>query len=115
MISHCPREQVPQLSALCVKEDGTVGEDYRHAVSVSSDVERLNQDQLDDHAASTRLEYYRFFGAELPPGGGEPTLTSKAKASRDWKKAQFKKDEPPKLCPSCYVALPKTSICDSCA
>ncbi|MBE1552928.1 hypothetical protein GGC64_007020 [Mycobacterium sp. OAS707] len=116
VINHCLNEELPQLSALCVKEDGTVGEGYRHAASAGGgEASTLDLDQLDDHAAKTRLECYRFFGAALPPGGGEPTLTPKAKAAWDWKKAQAKLDEPPRVCPTCFVTLPVTGICDNCA
>lgn len=115
VIDHCVKEQIPQLSALCVREDGTVGPGYRHAASVSGEQDAISLDQLDDHAARTRLECYRHFGAELPPGGGEPTLTPRAKAARDWKKAQAKLDEPPRVCPTCFTVLPVTGICDNCA
>lgn len=86
VIDYCVSKQTPQLGALCVKEDGTVGEGYRHAAAVGGQTDEVSLDELDDHAARTRLECYRYFGAELPPDGGEPTLTPKAKASRDWKK-----------------------------
>jgi hypothetical protein len=114
VIGHCVKEEVPQLSALCVKEDGTVGEGYRHAALIHAELDAVSLDQLDDHAARTRLECYRYFGAELPPGGGEPTLTPRAKAARDYKKAMAKLDEPPKVCPTCFVVLPVTGICDNC-
>jgi hypothetical protein len=114
VISHCVKEQVPQLSALCVKEDGTVGDGYRHVLLTRGELDGLGLDQLDDHAAKTRLECYRYFGAELPPGGGEPTLTPRAKAARDYKKAQAKPDEPPKVCPTCFTVLPVTGIRDNC-
>jgi len=106
--------QVPQLSALCVKEDGTVGEGYRHAAIAAGEKDDIDLEQLDDHAAKTRLDCYRYFGAELPPGGGEPTLTPQAKASRDYKKAQAKLDKPPKVCPTCNEVLPMTGVCDRC-
>lgn len=115
VINHCVGAHIPQLSSLCVKEDGTVGEGYRHAVGVDGHTDHVSLDELDDHAARTRLDCYRYFGAELPPGGGEPTLTPRAKATRDWKKAQAKLDEPPKVCQTCFVELPVTGICDACA
>jgi hypothetical protein len=114
VINHCVKEQVPQLSALCVKEDGTVGDGYRHVLLTRGEVIDVDFDQLDDHAAKTRLECYRYFGAELPPGGGEPTLTPRARTARDYKRAQAKMDEPPKVCPTCFMVLPVTGICDNC-
>lgn len=114
VVGHCAKEQVPHLSALCVKEDGTVGDGYRHVLLTCGEVVDMGYDKLDDHAAAMRLECYRHFGAQLPPGGGVPTLTPKAKAAQDYKKAQTKLDEPPKLCPTCNTVLPLTGRCDDC-
>jgi hypothetical protein len=116
VIDHCVTAGTPQLGALCVKEDGTVGEGYRHAVlAAGSTNDELNLDQLDDHAAKTRLECYRHFGAELPPDGGAPTLTLRAKATRDRRNTQKKLEEPPKICPTCSLQLPAMGRCDDCA
>ena len=68
VIDHCVRAGTPQLSALCVREDGTVGEGYRYALlAAGSRVDELTRDQLDDHTAHMRRECYRHFGAGLPP------------------------------------------------
>ncbi|CAN7327551.1 hypothetical protein [Mycolicibacterium frederiksbergense] len=112
VIGHCSNTQVPQLSSLCVREDGSVGEGYRHAAAAIGDEATL--DELDDHAARTRLDCYKHFGAELPPGGGLPTLTPRAQAARDWRRSQSKSNVQPKICPGCYVALPVTGLCDHC-
>ena len=70
-IDHCVRADTPQLSALCVKENGTVGEGYRHTLlAAGSRVDELTRDQLDDHAAHMRRECYRHFGAGLLPNDG---------------------------------------------
>lgn len=64
VVDHCVRAGVPQLGALCVRADGTVGEGYRQALlAVGSAGDDENRDQLDDHAAQFRLECYRHFGA----------------------------------------------------
>ena len=71
VIDHCVRADTPQLSALCVKENGTVGEGYRHALlAAGSRFDELTRDPLDDHAAHMRRECYRHFGAGLPPNDG---------------------------------------------
>jgi hypothetical protein len=124
VIAHCVEKDTPHLSSLCVTSEGTVGNGYRAVLQAEqlreggaddSDEHEGTLDQLDDHAARTRLDCYRHFGAELPPGGGEPTLTPQAKASRDFKRAQAKRDAPPKLCPVHHTQLPKTGICDDCS
>lgn len=114
VIHHCLDQGIPHLSALCVTADGTVGSGYSNVPMLLGDLESMSLAQLDDHAARTRLECYRHFGAELPPGGGEPTLTPKAKSARDWKRAQTKLEEPPKLCPTHFITLPATGVCDEC-
>ncbi|WP_148664688.1 hypothetical protein [Mycobacterium colombiense] len=124
VIAHCLENDIPHLSSLCVTSEGTVGNGYRAVLEAerirARDAGDLYDDketleQLDDHAARTRLECYRHFGAELPPGGGEPTLTPQAKASRDYRRAQAKRDAPPKVCPVHHTQLPATGICDDCA
>ena len=71
VIDHCVRAGTPQLGALCVKENVTVGEGYRHALlAAGSTDDALTRDQLDDHAAHMRRECYRHFGAGLPPNDG---------------------------------------------
>lgn len=114
VVEHCARQQVPHLSSLCVKEDGKAGDGYRHVLITYGDIGDMNYDQLDDHAAEMRLRCYRHFGAQLPAGGGVPTLTPKAKATKDYKKALAKLDEPPKLCPKCNTVLPLTGTSDDC-
>ena len=70
VIDHCVRAGTPQLGALCVKENGTVGDGYRHALLAAGLTDdALTRDQLDDHAAHMRSECYRHFGAGLPPSG----------------------------------------------
>ncbi|MGA5464439.1 hypothetical protein [Mycobacterium sp. NPDC050041] len=113
----------PQLTSLCVTADGTVGPGYKFALIAA---EKYRQDgdsaygepsldELDDHAAKERFECYRFFGADLPPGA-RPELTPKAQASREYKKAQAKRDAPPTFCPSHPgIALPVSGVCDECS
>lgn len=81
VIDYCAAARIPQVSALCVREDGTVGDGYRHAILAGGQTEAdLDLNQLDDHAARMRLDCYRHFeAADLPADGGEPTLTPKAK------------------------------------
>lgn len=114
VIKYCDEHETPQLSSLCVTQEGTVGEGYRAALTAREKMS-YGLDDLDDRAALTRLECYRYFGAELPPGGGEPTLTPQAKAARAYRQAQAKRDEPPKVCPTCFTELPVIGLCDNCA
>lgn len=122
VIEVCNKNGWPQLTALCVTSDGRVGTGYKFALIAAGrtnsdgpdDEESQTLDDLDEHAARTRLECYRFFGAELPPDGGKPTLTPQAMAAKEYKKAQAKLEAPLKMCPSCHQALPVTGQCDNC-
>ncbi|OKH85645.1 hypothetical protein EB75_19955 [Mycobacterium sp. ST-F2] len=120
VIRHCVLNDLPQLSSLCVTAEGTVGNGYRAVLAADHQKNAGDRgptetlEQLDDHAARTRLDCYRYFGADLPPDGGEPTLTPQAKASRDYKRAQAKREAPPKLCPVHHTQLPATGVCDYC-
>jgi hypothetical protein len=121
VIDHCIREGLPILSSLCVTAEGTVGDGYRAAIDAErrtgrTDVDGVETlDHLDDHAARARLECYRFYGADLPRDGGVPTLTPQVAAARKLKRQKAKREEPAKLCPRCFVALPATGQCDECS
>lgn len=100
----------PLLTSLCVRADGTIGDGYAKAVVHG---EGSPPDDLEVHAAHERLLCYRAFGATLPPGGGTPALTPQVAARRE--RDAKKSPPPPVLCPRCFVALPATGQCDSCA
>src|SRR5688572_29445206 len=75
----CADRQEPNLAALCVNADGSVGDAYGQFV------EELTGDAVgdpDNHAAEERLKCYRHFGADLPADGGRPQLTDRLAAAR---------------------------------
>jgi hypothetical protein len=111
VIKHCNEQGIPHLSSLVVKEDGTVGEGFRAALSDPEQARTL--EDLDDLAAEMRLECYRHFGAELPPDGGKPTLTPKAKYTRD-KKDRTTPPREMKQCPECFLTMPASGVCETC-
>ncbi len=106
----CERRNEPPLSALCVRQDETVGEGYAYVVEIQG---KPIPDDLDQHAAEARLECYRFFGADLPPDGGRAALTPKVAAARH--RAKGRHSESVDVCPHCHTALPKSGICDYCS
>lgn len=130
----CQRRREPLLGALCVGIDGHMSDWYADTV-LAVRGERVNDPE--QHAAQERLECYRTHGAELPPGGGVPALpprrtrqprparAARASAprspaprpstSRTPASTRAGKPEPrEKLCPTCYMALPATGVCDTC-
>jgi len=128
----CVRRREPVLGALCVNANGTMGDWYADTLL------HLRDEQIDDreqHAAEERLECYRYHGADLPPGGGEPALpprpepparaarapratgsTRPPRAPRAAKPAPAPKkvEAAPKVCPTCFMALPASGQCDFC-
>lgn len=99
------------LTALVVRADGTIGDGY--AIPVEEREGAVPAD-LEMHAAEERLRCYRHFGAELPPDGGQATLTREVAVRRE----NARRNSPPQrrpVCPNCFLELPTVGICDNCA
>ncbi len=135
----CVDRREPLLSSLCVDAKGHVSPAYALSVEV------LRREQVgdpDEHAAHERLACHRWFGAELPDGGGDPVVTvrvaaprpvrstrtpgapadraasprsataSRSSLTRAAKPAPVEK--PLVICPVHFTVLPATGICDDC-
>lgn len=131
----CERRREPLLGALCVGTDGRMSDWYADTVQAVRGEVVADPEQ---HAAQERLECYRVHGAELPPGGGEPALPPlPSPARRQVREPRAtapgatrprssgtptarptapRKPEPapPALCPTCFMQLPSTGVCDNC-
>lgn len=115
VIKYCGAHGTPQLSSLVVREDGLVGDGYLAALKAcNANLGEPTHDDLDDHAAKERLECYRYFGAAMPADGGKPSLTPKARAKREYKRAEAKRDVQAVQCDGCHETLPMTGKCDNC-
>ncbi len=112
----------PLLVSLCVDDDGRVGDGYAVAVRAAYG-ER--PESPNGHAAKEQLECYRFFDAVgLPADGGSVAPPKVATAPRAKKAAARKApatrrptkpaDLPQTICPTCFMALPRSGICDNC-
>ena len=124
----CHGRREPLLGALCVGPDGRMSDWYADTVAT------VRGDTITDaeqHAAEERLDCYRVHGAELPPGGGEPALPprreparrvarttpasrGKPPAARRTATARRPEPAPAPLCPTCFMVLPSTGVCDNC-
>lgn len=106
--ARCAAEDEVVLTALCVHQDGTVGDGYAGAV------ERYGGGRPSDpelHAADARLDCYRKYATDLPPDGGRARLTPQEQARR-------KAAAPPAAELKCSVhntVLPRSGQCDDCA
>jgi hypothetical protein len=101
----------PPLTALCVSSgDEKVGAGYAYVLKLMG---QPKPEDLQPHAAESRLQCYRFYGAELPPGGGEPTPTRAAAAKRA--RTEPPVERPVVLCPVHFSQLPLSGQCDLCS
>lgn len=109
----CHRRGEPMLSALCVHEDGTIGEGYGKAILENQGPPV--PDDLDLHAAEERLRCYRHFGATLPADGGTPALTPQVARLRNRAKMRTSLEGDRDVCPTCYLMLPLSGQCGNCS
>jgi hypothetical protein len=96
------------LNALCVRQDGTVGQ--RYAKVASRAAAGVKPDDPEQHAADVRLLCYRKYATDLPSGGGRAQLTPQESGRR-----KAAAPEPiPQLCPIHNTVLPRSGQCDDC-
>ncbi|MEO6512618.1 MAG: hypothetical protein ABIO16_16585 [Nocardioides sp.] len=112
----------PQIVALCVDEAGRVGDGYAVAVLAAYGDRPENPNA---HAAKEQLECYRFFEAVgLPADGGSvapPKVVAAPRARKAATRAPAVKrptkpaDIPLDICPTCFMAKPRSGVCENCA
>jgi hypothetical protein len=101
----------PLLTALVVTANGSIGAGYAGAVGRR---DGSSPEDLDMHAAFERLACYHYFGAQLPPDGGQPRLTPQVAAKRQQRSRVTKPSIPTRYCPNCSLQLPSTGACSNC-
>lgn len=99
----------PPLTALCVRQDGTIGEGYAKAPKFVDDIPG---DDIEQYAAVHRLLCYRTYAEDLPADGGTPALTQAVADRRARAAGQEPQSRP--TCPRCFMVLPFTGTCDDC-
>ena len=107
----CASRGEPNLASLCVTTKGGVGQEYAAEVRA---VTGTAPDDPDTHAADARFECYRFFGADLPAGGGFSALTPQLTTSRARARKERIEAQEPTLCPVHHIAVPPSGVCDYC-
>ena len=108
----CAGREEPLLSALCVNREGSVGTAYGTVVlELTGDMPA----DPDDHAARERLACHRFFeAADLPADGGTPALVPQLANARARVRKAAAAMRPVRTCPTCYMELLPTGVCDTC-
>ncbi len=121
LAEQCVARDEPLLPSLCVRHDGRVTEQYAVAVGAATG---FPPPDAAEHAARQRLECYRHFkAAGLPADGGaaarapraaRPRTPRAAKPAPSPSRATRTPPAPVATCPTCYMALPVTGVCDTC-
>ncbi|MFJ9457898.1 hypothetical protein ACIRST_22790 [Kitasatospora sp. NPDC101447] len=126
VILEAHRRGDPPLTSLVVNAaDGKVGAGYQEVLAVAGQPPLADEMDREQHAAAARLACYRHFGADLPADGGTPALAPRLRASVQRKAtsssaaatsttAAAAAPRPPAICPTCFLELPATRVCDSC-
>ena len=110
--AECAERGEPNLSALCVNAEGSVGGGYARTVTDATGEEPTDPD---GHAASARLACYAHFGAAgLPTDGGVAVLTPRLSASRSRLRKAALDARAVNTCPTCYLELPAQGGCNNC-
>jgi hypothetical protein len=108
----CAAKDEPLLSSLCVNREGSVGPTYAALVL---ELTGETPEDPDDHAAKQRLECHRFFeAADLPDGGGSAALVPQLANARARIRKAAVAARPVQTCPTCYMELLPTGVCDTC-
>ncbi|WP_405179969.1 hypothetical protein OG225_00710 [Nocardia sp. NBC_01377] len=132
----CHRAGEPPLTALCVRQNQTVGDAYRYVLELAG---LPIPDDLELHAAYARWQCYQHFGAGMPADGAVPPLTPKVAARRRMTTMtapaaeaassadtarQTAQPEPPqeetaqpprqRVCGECFIQLPASGVCHYC-
>lgn len=107
------------LASLCVQSDLGVGDRYSRILAASGSSVASTAD-LEQRAAEDRLECYRRYATDLPEDGGRPRVplrTPRARTSTSPaapRRAKTPERPAPAVCPTCFMQLPATGICDTC-
>jgi hypothetical protein len=104
----------PPLTSLVVHaDDGMVGVGYGAVLEAIGQPPLADERAREEHAAQSRLECYRFFGAEIPESGGWAVQSPRRQAVLNRLRAQAE-PTPQVQCPNCFIAIPNRGTCDTC-
>ena len=105
----------PPLTSLVVqKGDGTVGVGYDEAMRLTDGPDFADPLAREKHAAKARLDCYQWADAKVPADGGRPALSPRFEQIHARLRKERRAAEQPTICPTCYMAIPPTGVCDNC-
>lgn len=101
----------PIITALCVRQDGTMGPGYMSPVVR---VYGSPPEDLEQQGAEERLKCYRYFGAaDLPADGGAPKLNGLVARKR--LRATPKAEQREEVCPQHHLRYRAGGECPACS
>ncbi|MET7749019.1 hypothetical protein [Micromonospora sp. NPDC005367] len=105
----------PPLTALVVhKDDGKVGVGYAEVLQIAGQPPVEDDMQRERHAASARLDCYRYFEASgLPADGGQPALAPRLEEAVRRQRRNAPQPRHP-TCSRCGIQLPVSGVCSYC-
>ncbi len=105
----------PALTSLVVhRVQGTVGDDYDEVLRLAGESPITDSVEREKHAAAARMDCYRWAGATMPAGGGHPALSPKLEQRITRERKRAREEAVPTVCPTCFMAIPPTGVCDNC-
>ncbi|GAA2158580.1 hypothetical protein FHX52_2386 [Humibacillus xanthopallidus] len=109
------RNEPPLMSLVVHKDDGQVGSAYDEVLRVYGQKPIGDQLEREMHAAASRLECYRHWGADVP-ADAQPTLSARTREVRERQPrvaaAEVRRGA---VCPTCFMEMPLSGVCVNCA
>ncbi|WP_296605493.1 hypothetical protein [Nocardioides sp.] len=108
-------EGEPPLTALVVhRQTGAVGDDYDEVLRLSGAEPITDEVAREKHAAEARMECYRWAGAAMPASGGHAALSPRLDQRIVRERKRARESATPTVCPTCFMTIPPTGVCDNC-
>ncbi|MDO9456592.1 hypothetical protein [Nocardioides sp.] len=105
----------PPLTSLVVhRVNGTVGAPYDEVLRVTGQDPIEDEVERERHAAEARMECYRWANATLPADGGHSALSPRYDMVLTRGRRKARQEAEPDVCPTCFMAIPPTGVCDNC-
>ncbi len=108
------REEPPLTSLVVRKDDGRVGPGYDEVLRLAGRSPIDDPVERENHAAASRLECYRHWGADVP-ADAQPTLSSRMRQVRErTPRASVAPERRGAVCPTCFMEMPVSGPCVNC-
>lgn len=110
------RNEPPLTSLVVHKDDGQVGPGYDEVLRAYGHAPIHDQLERETHAATSRLECYRHWGADVP-ADAQPTLSVRARVVRartPLARTVHAEARRGAVCPTCFMEMPVSGACPNC-